>query len=471
MQTLRLSDREVDLETGHVSGPGVDEQLSSRLLLLLQHLVDHRGVVQSRDEILEAVWGHLEAASDDSLNVAISGLRKALGDSERPHRLVKTQPRRGYLYLGPEPVPRDDRPESERSDDPSAAVAPDATTRGRPWRLGGALALLVLLVLALSFLRPGEDGQGRPADGSSPPRVAVLPFEDFSPQGDQLGLANGLTDQLLHDLAQLPGLEVIARTSTYALQGQALTVEEIARRLDADVVLEGSIQRSDATVRVTAQLIDANSQAHLWSRTYDRAAGDILLIQEDVAGAVAQALSLTMLPTAPRSPLNLEVFERMALGRHGLDGRTLASLREAQGHFERVIELAPMHAAAHALLASSMAQIAGLEGRAQQARAQDPGFERFLALIRRAYELDPRDPDALRMRALLVTIEEGPEAALPVYRRAAELAPGMADTHGYLGHTLSRLGRYDEALDELRIAARLDPLNDTLTVWRSRQLV
>ncbi|MEM9305285.1 MAG: winged helix-turn-helix domain-containing protein, partial [Pseudomonadota bacterium] len=454
MNTIHLNDRTVDLATGAVAGPGVEDVLSARVLQLLRHLVAHRGEVLSRDHILAAVWGHIEAASDDSLNVAISALRRSLGDTARPHRIVQTRPRRGYAYIGPEPEQADETVEAP------TVVPQRARSRLVP---GLVLAAVLATVAFAAFRGPHEPPAAGPAAGK--PRVAVLPFEDFSTDGDHLGFANGLTDQLLHSLAQLDGLEVIARTSSYALREDDLTVAEIGERLQVRAVLEGSVQRSGQTVRVVAQLIDVETEAHLWSRTYDRPAGEILAIQDQVADTVAESLSVTLLPRAARPPVNVAVFEELAMGRYELDKFTLEAARAAQVHFERVLELEPDHADAHALLADALRVAAVLGGRAFRSNQAVADRERYLALINRSYELDPESSIVLQARASVAFSRGDAEATIRTYRRAIELAPGDADPRGLLGRALWRYGRHDESLAELSIAGRLDPLNLEIDVW------
>lgn len=461
---LRLDIGRVELATGEIRAAdgAVRETLAPRPLAVLRYLVAHRDEVITRDALLEGVWGHIEAGTEDSVNVAISSLRKALGDHRRPYRLIQTLPRRGYRYAGPAPGTAGPGAPNRLPEG-----TPAAGSRRRSGLLAAGAVLLLVGVLASWYLMRGTDGSGResgastaasPATAASP-RIAVLPFLDLSLTGDQRPFADALVDSILHMLAQVPDLRVVARTSSFAFRDRAFQIPEIAAQLGVKAVLEGSIQRDSDRIRVTAQLVD-DAGDHIWSRVYDRRAEDLFDVQDEIAAEVSRALHRTLAP-ASGEPRNLEAFQQVALGQHAWRLETVAGARQAIGHFERALELAPEHVEAMIGLAEALAQEARLTGRPKD----DPSFERYVALIERAYGRAPDDPRAVMVRGDLAFARGNRDAAEDFYRRAAALGPSYAEAYTRLGRTLWRRGAFDEALDRLRIAHDLDPLSDLINAF------
>jgi TolB-like protein/DNA-binding winged helix-turn-helix (wHTH) protein len=356
---IEIRGRSIDLSNGRVVHDGKEHYLAPRLLALLNHFVAHAGEVLTRDQIIEAVWGHLDAATDDSVNVAVSGLRRELGDTRRPHRVLQAVPRRGYRLVR-EQIETD-------PDEARVAAGPTAHARGDGPRLrfapvAVALAIIAVVLVAGVLLRnggvPGPDarvaGSGGSAQGdatgpqsilkaaSGRPSIVVLPFLDMSSGKDHEFFADGLVDRITHMLAQAPGLEVVARTSAFAFKGRDVDIREVADRLGVDAVLEGSVQRDGDTVRVLAQLIDTETELHLWSRNYDRPLDDLFDVQDDIANLVSGTLTDTLLTERiTRHPDNAQVHELITRGRFEMDRFTLASSTRARALFEQALEIDP----------------------------------------------------------------------------------------------------------------------------------
>jgi len=249
-------------------------QLAPRLLTLLNYFVEHDGRVLSRDDLIEGIWGHLEAATDDSVNVAVSALRKAIGDDHRPHRVLKAVPRRGYLFESGAWKPLDDEQAAAQIEVAAANAAQPEPLRAvgrQPMRLG-LLALVLVALVAVFWLQPWSGREHTPGSGpelaaSTGRAVAALPFADMSTTGSQGPFADGLVDRIIHMLTLSPDLDVVARTSSFAFRDSNAGIREIAEKLQVDALLEGSVQHSENNVRVLAQLIDAETEKHIWSRT------------------------------------------------------------------------------------------------------------------------------------------------------------------------------------------------------------
>lgn len=459
---LELDDLTVDIVSGEVirEDPAGTFFLPPQLTKLLRFFLDHHGQVVSRDQLLAGVWGHEEGGSDDAVNVAVSSLRKALGDSERPFQLIQTLPRRGYRYLGPTV--------SERFTSPPAALTPENTDASavavgqsagdRTWWGIPVGVLLTLTVAGWLVLRPTPSAQDDPSTSgleTLAPSVAVLPFLDLSESGDQQAFADALVDAILHMLAQSPELRVIARTSSFAFRDTDLSAPAIAQELNANVLLEGNVQRSSERIRVVVQLID-EAGVHIWSRTYDRPAGDLFSIQDAIAREVARTLS-SSLESQQQTTDNLAAFEQLALGQKELLRDTVEGALAAKTHFQRALALEPRNVDAMIGLTEAMR----LEARLKGFPLDHPTFPEFQRLIETAYETAPDYPRAIAARGSLDFILGDREQAEARFRRAVSLSPNYADAIVSLGRTLWRRGAFDEALDQLRVAHRLDPLSDT----------
>ncbi|TVQ39398.1 MAG: tetratricopeptide repeat protein [Wenzhouxiangella sp.] len=477
-----INERLIDLETGELRHHEQSEQLSPRLFGLLNFLIENPNRVVTRDEMIVAVWGHLEAASDDSVNVAISALRQRLGDSRRPHRVLKAIPRRGYL-LDSSRLRRVQVDDSAASIDeislPSVRTTPGAAWR-KPASIGLVLVVFALLVVGAWRLfdfepKPAHTVESLPGASFGAPdvsvqengfpygrAVAILPFSDMSVDGDQGPFADGLVDRIIHLLTLSPDLEVVARTSTFAFRDSSADIREIGERLQVDVVLEGSVQHADNTVRVLAQLINAHNGMHIWSQTYDRPIRELFELQDDIANAVARTLANTLLPDrATPGPESRRVWELVTRGRLALDAFTLASATEAVEHFRQAIELQADNVEALIGLVDALR----MERSHGPVRSGDDEVDITEAYLERAQRIAPDSHLVVRARADWHVSRGRREEAIKDFERAIELNPNDAVAFRNLGRIRLRQAQYDEALDALRTAVRLDPFSELANVW------
>ncbi|MEJ2605016.1 MAG: winged helix-turn-helix domain-containing protein [Gammaproteobacteria bacterium] len=241
---------------------------------VLHYLVRHAGEVVSPEALLDAVWGDT-VVTEDSVRQCIADVRKALGDGA--HKIVRTLPRRGYIL------------DLERDQEGARDATHGNSESGIPWRAAASLAMLLVIVAIFRYLG-GSASDPEPVPAQSPPQnsIAVLRFADMTPAGDHAYLAEGIAEEILHRLAQSPTLRVIARTSSFAVEGN--TIASVARQLNVAHVLEGSVRRSGDRIRIAVQLVDGATSEHVWSETYDADFGDILEIQARIAEAVAERL-------------------------------------------------------------------------------------------------------------------------------------------------------------------------------------
>ena len=298
-----------------------------------------------------------------------------------------------------------------------------------------------------------------PAGSSSERSIAVLPFANLSPDPGQDYFSDGVTEEILTSLARIEGLKVISRTSIMRYKGSSASLREIGRELGVAAVLEGSVRHAGSRVRITAQLIDAETDAHLWAERYDRDLEDIFAIQTDVAERIVEALQGRLSPRdrtrlAPAVPADRTAYEETLRGRWFANRRTPEDLARAIEHFERAIAADPEHAPALAGVATASVLLLHWE------RPGSRGVrDRAIAAAERAIGLDPGAPEPWAARGMARIFDRAWSAAESDFRRAIDLGPGDAQARQWLAHLLACLGRFDEAVEEIDRALELDPLS------------
>jgi len=296
-----------------------------------------------------------------------------------------------------------------------------------------------------------------PADSAS---IAVLPFVDMSPGKDQEYFADGMSEELLNLLTQLPQLQVIARTSSFSFKGKELDIAEIAHKLNVAHVLEGSVRKSGDTVRITAQLVRASDSTHLWSQTYDRQMTDVFKVQDEIARAVVAALQVKLLPAegqrlASAPTVNAEAYDAYLKGLYHWYRLTREDLDAAERYFDLALSKEPGYARAYAGIALLWM------GRNQMGfTSPAEGVPKAKSAALKAVELDDSLADAHYALAIVYAWADWNwPAAEQEFRRAIQLKPGFADAHAYYAHLLNNVHRPDEAMVEARRSLELDPFN------------
>jgi adenylate cyclase len=311
-------------------------------------------------------------------------------------------------------------------------------------------------------LVPRSDPRGSPATGDGAParhRLAVLPFSNMSPDPVDEFFADGLTEELITELARVPGCQVIARTSVMRYKKEPKAIRDVGRELGVDVALEGSVRKSGARVRITAQLVDAKSEAHLWADRFDREFGEIFALQSEIATRVAGALKVELEPQV-RTALGKHATQNLAAYESYLKGRQCwwqsgeTNYRTAIRYFEKAIELDPTFALAYCGLADSHALL-GNHGHVPLAEA----LGRAEAAARKALELDSDLADGHVSLAPVLYNRYDWAGAERELRQAIRLEPNHVLGHYWLGVATAVQGKLDEALDEMEKAAGLDPLS------------
>jgi TolB-like protein len=375
--------------------------------------------------------------------------------------------------------------EAERLENEAAAARHEARRRHRflTWRNAGLSFLTALaawgLVAAMWVLlvgrAPSEIRQRPAAAESVTPdtrdtagaetsqyvaSVAVLPFDNVGSAEDEY-LADGITDQITAQLAQVQGLKVISRTSVIALSGTSLTLPQIADTLGVRHVLEGTVQRAGDEARVTVQLIEANTDAHLWADTYTRRFGNLFELQDEIARGVSSALVATVVGlrgTAEASRTDQPAaYEAYLQGKYWLHRRTREGLRRAMEAFQGALAVDSSYAPAYAGLAaaSGLWVTYGYGGELDHYAA----YRQAISAADKAIALDPELAEGFATRAYVLTKAWAPTQEVEQdFEVALRLLPSSADVHGWYAHLLAREHRFDQAIEEAEKAIELDPV-------------
>jgi TolB-like protein/DNA-binding winged helix-turn-helix (wHTH) protein/Tfp pilus assembly protein PilF len=486
--------------------------LSSRAFDTLVFFLEHPGKLLDKATLMAAIWPKL-VVEENNLNQQISALRRVLGERPEEHRFIVTVLGRGYRFIAPVSLVAG----SATTLDAAPAPAPVWRPRLPAVALITALAVAALLTGVYALWRahsgarvtgvPGEalSQSGLPANVAparavafSPPphSIAVLPFVNMSGDKEQDYFSDGLSEELLNDLARINELQVAARTSSFSFKGKDADIGTIARKLNVGAVLEGSVRRSGHTVRITAQLNNAVTGFHLWSETYDRDLGDVLKLQTEIASAVASALKVTLLRDVAsemttggtRNPAAYDAYLRSASAYWQVI--SASDNESVRAGYQEAVRLDPNFALAHAGWSLALGACAELfaHGPAvgdfyRQARAQALKavalapelaeghlalavvYERSLDFTRasdefqRAMTLAPGNARVLRDYGQFAAQMGRTNAGIAAARRAAALDPLNVESYGFLSGTLLSARRYDEALAAYQHGLSLRPRN------------
>jgi TolB-like protein/DNA-binding winged helix-turn-helix (wHTH) protein/Tfp pilus assembly protein PilF len=453
---------EADLYSGELTKDGKRVRLQAQPFQLLVMLLERPGQLVTREEICQKLWSADTFVDfDHSLGTAINKIREVLNDSVAEPRFVETIPRRGYRFIAPVTVVAVDPPVPQElvapSSPPAELVKPPLRKRHSLSVVGGvvAAALLVSALIAWNFHGWRQWLSSRLS--ASPPvqSIAVLPLLNLSSDPDQQFFADGVTDELITNLAQIGSLRVISHTSAMAYLGSHKSAPQIARELGVDALVEGSVVRSGNKVRITAQLIQAASDRHLWARTYDRELSDVLTVQGEVAREIADSISLRLTPQeraqlSRSHPMNPEIALLYFKGSYFLNKLDAPRAEEA---FTEAIHLDPNSAESWAGLADALHTM-GAVGQ------QYDAFPRARDAANKALEIDPSQPRALMVLGVVSFLYDwNPTESEAFFRRSLEARPGNAVAHALFATTLAHRGKFEEAIQQIKLATASDPVS------------
>jgi TolB-like protein/DNA-binding winged helix-turn-helix (wHTH) protein/Flp pilus assembly protein TadD len=486
---LRFGAYTLDLRAGELRKGASRIRLQEKPLRVLALLTQHPGDLVTREELKLRLWPEDTFVDfETGLNTAVSKLRDALSDSADKPRYIETIPRRGYRFVVPvegigEPgEARAERPSPTRTTPQTAAIPPVEDSSGvaignlsagaseesqgisrrrKAFVFGLALiAAAAAVSVGLRYLRP------RPAPRPSRVMLAVLPFVNLTGDPGQDYVSDGLTEEMITQLGELnhQQMGVIARTSAMQYKNTSESVRQISRELGVDYVLEGSVRKAGDGLRITAQLIRADDQTHLWAHEYDRPIGDLAKLQAEVAENIAREIQIQLTPQEQmaldgESSVAPEAYRSYLRGRYNLNKRSIDGMTTAVGAFDEAIVEDPDYAPAYSGLADTynlLVYYGYFPG--------NQGIPKARAAAKRAVELDDNLPDGHASLGY-VDFMWGMNwlDAEKQFQRAVELDDSYAPAHHWYAMLLAALGRRDASLAEIHQAQQLDPLSLIVT--------
>jgi len=461
-------------------------QITPKAFDVLRYLVENAGRLVTQDELLEALWPETYV-NQEVLRKYILEIRKVLGDRPEKPEFIETVTKRGYRFIATivdESAPVLDQSTEEPADlsttemKSGVAATEEAAIEDQAVRETAApqqqassgdrrmrkLAIIQMLAVIAAAALSGYlwFARNRPnAPSTNKTSIAVLPFVDLSPAKDQAYFSDGFAEQLINDLAQVSGLKVVGRSSSFQFRGKDVDLRDVGRKLGVANVLEGSVQRDGNHVRVTAELVKTADGFQLWSQTYDREINDILAVQDEIALAAAGALQLKLLgstgqPVAStlRSE-NPEAYQAYLQAKYfSARGQAKEDLNKALSYADQAIKLDPNYASAWAQRSQVLETMSGLG-----LIDSNGGFRKARESAEKAIALDPNlAAGYLRLARIQMSHDwdwDGADASL---KKAAMLEPGSAEVAHGRAYLERRLGRVDEAIELYKLSIALDPL-------------
>lgn len=448
---------ELDLQRGELRKEGVKVKLQDQPLKVLQFLLENPGQIVTREQLRGHVWpADTFVEFDQGLYSAMARLRDTLGDASENPRFIQTVARRGYKFIAPVTLP---------AGESSSKISPKTEVSRWPlvhrWissafagLLGGALLLVIVFGFDVAGAREWLYSRTHPVRS-----LAVLPLENLSGDPEQEYFADGMTDELITTLAQLGSFRVVSRTSVMRFKKVSKPLAQVGQELNVDAVVEGTVERVGSHVRIRVQLIQADTDRHLWAQTYDRELRDTLLLQSEAARDIAQQIQFRLdSDRRPRAPtprqVNPQAYEAYLHGLYFSNKRSAKDFTRAIYYFQQAISIDPSYATAYSGLSNALVgeMFTGTPHRIIREQATSAAMK--------SIELDPNLPES---HDTLGGIREFYEwdwpAAEHEYRRAIELNPNFATAHQDYAIFLSLQGRFDQAMAEAQRAQDLDPLS------------
>lgn len=449
---------EFDLQTRELRKHGLRLKLQGQPLEVLAILVERSGEVVTREELQNRLWPvQTYVDFDHSLNAAVKRLRAALGDSAQSPRYIETLARRGYRLVAPL-----GRPIEAVLTTPGQNTEPVKRANRRPLMAAATATLVLTMVTGIRSILPN-----RPA-AVSIRSLAVLPLANLSGDREQDYFVDGMTDALRQGLEGIRSLRVISRTSSVHYRDTKKALPDIARELNVDAVVDGSVFRSGNRLRINVELTQAALDKRLWSDSYDGDLRDVFGFQASVAAQIADRVRVTLTATdrarlARVRPVNPDAYQAYAKGRFFWNKRTPEDLERAITLFQQAVEKDPSYALAYDGLADCWLPL-GWYG----FRRPDATFPNARIAVTRALTLDDSLAEAHSTLAFIkLYYDRDWKGAEREFRRAIDLNPNYANGHHWFGEFLSLVGRHGEAIAESQRARELDPLSSIINSWVS----
>jgi TolB-like protein/DNA-binding winged helix-turn-helix (wHTH) protein/Tfp pilus assembly protein PilF len=493
-RNVRFGVFEADMEAGELRKHGLRLKLSEQPFQILAMLVARPGEVVSREVLRERLWpSDTFVDFDHGLNNAVMRLREVLGDSSDHPRFIETLPRRGYRFIAPVELKSSgaEHPAPEAVASEKAAGIPGVSgkngsgnseallnaTQGHHNRRFSLprIAVLAVAVLAGSALISGitvhyvNASKGKANRSSS---LVVLPLENLSGDKEQDYFADGMTDDLIANLAKIHSLRVISRSTAMAYKGTHEPLPQIASELNVDAVVEGTVMRVGNRVRITAELVQVSTDQHLWADTYESPIGDVLALQNRVSSAIVDQIRINLTKedkerSAQKPSVSPEAYEDYLKGRYYWNKRSGDGFEKAIGYFEEATRRDPQYALAYAGLADCYGIIgATIYGRLPAAEASP----KAKAAAIRALEIDPSLAAAeTSLATAKFNYDWDWAGAAEGFKKAIQLDPSYSTAYQRYSLYLSAMGKFDDSFEQIKKARELEPLSISINTslgWR-----
>lgn len=485
---IRFGVFEVDLNAAELRKGGLRVKLPEQPFQILTVLLEKPGELVTREELRNRLWqSDTFVDFDHGVNNAVMRLREVLGDSSDSPRFIETVPRRGYRFIAhvdesPWSAPSSTPQQSESqklaiptTDDTATTPASSPSSiqqsvkRRRTLIIAGVVAItLCAIAVAWRYLAI----QTGTSDVRQSTSVVVLPLENLSGDQEQDYFADGMTDDLIANLAKIRSLRVISRSTAMAYKHTHKPLSEIARELHVDAVVEGTVLRAGDRVRITAELVQVSTDRHLWAETYESQMGDVLALQNRVSSAIVSEIRVNLSPQdrarLARNPaVAPEAYENYLKGRFYWNRRTDENLHRAIGYFENATKQDTQYALAYAGLSDCYAVIgAAIFGTMPAGEAAPKARQ----AAQRALEIDPTLAEA---ETSLATVKFNYDwdwaGAEEGYQHAIQLNPNYATAYQRYSLLLTATGRFQESFGQINKARELDPLSFSINFslgWR-----
>lgn len=442
---------------------GEEVRIAQRPFDILLELIENRDRVITRAELLDRFWDGREVY-DDALRKCIGSIRKALGDTGRPSRIIETRYGGGYRFIADvETISADSNDDTAKAETLKAVSNSDEgrskfSPLFRPFAVAAAILLLALLTLGFYVFAPRATPPG-PAAGdasNSIRRIAVMPLKNLTGRSETEYFSDGVTDSIITELARSGELKVISRGSTFSFKNREMDAREIGSQLGVDALLEGTVQGQGEVVNVRVRLINARDGSVIWtSNDFERDLSAAADLQDAIACNVARELRTQLCgPDSDNATRNGIAYQEYLKGRFEWNKRTAAGIKKSIEHFNRAIKYDPNYSRAYSGLSESYSM-----GFWYVPFSTQFALPKATDTARKAIELDQSSAEARTALASVALLSWRWNEAGEELRRALEIDPNYARALHVSAFYLTAIGRYEEAIAAIRKAGELDPLN------------
>jgi len=453
-----LEDWYIKPDLGRISRGGEEVKLEPKVMSVLVYLAERAGEVVSRDELLDKLWPDV-VVSYDSLSSTVIKLRKALGDDSRNSSYIETIPKKGYRCVA-SVSQKTDKTLNTDFDDSHLVISTGSSIKHSVFNRKVKTGLFFLIIVGLIagtilFLNNTSEDLTTKQVAS----IVVLPFLNLNADQQQDYLSDGITEDLITDLSKLSNLRVLSRTSSFTYKGREVDIDDVAKTLNVRYIVEGSVRKAGQQIRITAKLIDSNTEQAIWAERFDRPARDIFAIQDTVIEKIVSALAIE-LSIAEKNRLKQSDTNNIAAYEMFLRGQQLYRLRTKTGHeqavdaYKKAIQLDPMYARAYGGWAVVLTH---QYRRGWSVLSDEEARARMLELVRKAVSLDRSSPQVHWAAGYIHLFRKEYDEAAEAVEQAIALSPNYADGYGLLAFIRNWQGMGEAAEKNIKKAIELNP--------------